>query len=239
MNGLDCTINANITPTAAVRLLIMNEIAIDSYWQTKQAENLLDELGRTPIATLLRIVDFIEPQDKIDSVTLPQFGSLETLVRVPEVMISTGMDGLSYTQLGFYLKGDLNAKQSANAKYGETHGKGACQLGFAGCQKSRIHFGSLTNAFYEIPDYEQKIKLAKLLCFRIPVIQTLLNRGKSGPINGFEPMSHLERSTQIRRAICVKMILRELHTLQDPELSRRIDNIYWDIEREDSDNVEV
>ncbi len=239
MNGLDCTISANITPTAAVRLLIMNEIAIDGFWQTKQAENLLNELDNTTVTSLLRIIDFIEPQNQVDSVTLPQFGSLETLVRVPEIMISTGMDGLSYTQLGFYLKGDVNAKQSANAKYGETHGKGACQLGFAGCQKSKIHFGSLTNAFHEIPDHDRKLRLAKLLCFRIPIIQTLLNKARCGKINGFAPMSHLEKSTQIRRAICVKMILRELHTLQDPELSSRIDNIYWDIEREDSSNVEV
>ena len=231
MNGLDCTINANIAPTAAIRLLIMNEIGIDGYWQAKQAENLLDELEKTKISEFLRIIDFIEPLDNVDSVTLPQFGSLETLVRVPEIMISTGMDGLSYTQLGFYLKGDVNAKQSANAKYGETHGKGACQLGFAGCQKNKIHFGSLTNAFHAISDNERKIKLAKLLCFRIPIIQTLLNKARDGAVNGFDPMSHLEKSTQVRRAICVKKILRELHTLQDPELSRRIDTIYWDLEK--------
>lgn len=239
MSGLDYTINANISPTAAVRLLMMNEIAIDGYWQTKQAESVLDELGNTSIAAILRIIDYIEPQAQVDSATLPQFGSLETLVRVPEIMISTGMDGLSYTQLGFYLKGDVNAKQAANAKYGETHGKGACQLGIAGCQKSRIHFGSLTNAFHAIADGSQKLRLAKLLCFRIPIIQTLLNMARTGRINGYAPMSYLERSTQTRRAICVKMILRELHTLEDPELSRRINNIYWNIDEEDSFNVEV
>lgn len=239
MNGLDYTINANISPAAAVRLLMMNEIAIDGYWQTKQAERLLDELAITSIATLLRIVDYIDPDDRVDSSTLPQFGSLETLIRVPEVMISTGLDGLSYTQLGFYLKGDVNAKQAANAKYGETHGKGACQLGFAGCQKSRIHFGSLTNAFHSITDHAQKLKLAKLLCFRIPIIQTLLHMARTGRVNGYVPMSYLEKSTQTRRAICVKMILRELLTLEDPELTRRINNIYWNIAEEDSINVEV
>ena len=239
MNALDYTINASITPMAAVRLLVMNEIAVDGYWQNKQAENLLTEFGNTSISEFLRIIDFIEPQAQVDSSTLPQFGSLETLIRVPEIMISTGLDGLSYTQLGFYLKGDVNAKQSANAKYGETHGKGACQLGFAGCQKSKIHFGSLTNAFHAISDENEKLRLSKLLCFRIPIIQTLLNKARNQKTNGFSPMSHLEKSTQIRRAICVKMILRELQTLQDPELSKRINNIYWDIEKEDSTNAEV
>lgn len=239
MNTLDYTINASITPTAAVRLLVMNEIAIDGYWQTKQAENLLTEFGNTSISEFLRIIDFIEPQAQVDSATLPQFGTLETLIRVPEILISTGLDGLSYTQLGFFLKGDVNAKQSANAKYGETHGKGACQLGFAGCQKNKIRFSAFTNAFHSISDGNEKLRLAKLLCFRIPIIQTLLNKARSEKTNGFSPMSQLEKSTQIRRSICVKMILRELQTLQDPELSKRINNIYWDIEKEDSVNAEV
>lgn len=237
MNGLEHTINANITPAAAVRLFVMNEISIDNYWDSKQAESLLTEFRGTSIIDFLRIIDFIEPRFQVDSVTLPQFGSLETLIRVPEVMISTGLDGLTYTQLGFYLKGDVSAKQAANAKYGETHGKGACQLGFARCQKSRIHFGSLTNAFYAIADQSEKLRIAKLLCFRIPIIQTLLHKARDGRTNGFQPMSHLEESTQIRRSICVKMIFRELHTLQDAELSARINNIYWDIEKEDSPNA--
>jgi hypothetical protein len=197
VNGLDCTISANITPTAAVRLLIMNEIAIDGFWQTKQAENLLNELDNTTVTSLLRIIDFIEPQNQVDSVTLPQFGSLETLVRVPEIMISTGMDGLSYTQLGFYLKGDVNAKQSANAKYGETHGKGACQLGFAGCQKSKIHFGSLTNAFHEIPDHDRKLRLAKLIYIeynsRQIVAEYLYSARKQERSNHYEPPQRYDK----------------------------------------------
>ena len=239
MNILAVMINVSVTPTAAVRLLVMNEIALEGYWQTKQAESLLTELGKTSITEFLRIIDFIEPRVQVDSATLPQFGSLETLIRVPEVMISTGLDGLSYTQLGFYLKGDINAKQSANAKYGETHGKGACQLGIAGCQKSKIYFGALTNAFNSIVDRNEKLRLAKLLCFRIPIIQTLLNKARVEKTNGFFPMLHLEKSTQFRRAICVKMILRELQTLQDPELSKRINNIYWDINKEDFPDAEV
>ena len=231
---LEYTINAKITPKSAVRLLIMNEIAIDGYWQAIQAEKLLNELGNMSIAELLKIIDFIEPLEQVDSLSLPQFGSLKTLIRVPEIMIVTGMDGLSYSQLGFYLKNDVTAKQMAIAKYGETHGKGVCQLGIAQCQDSKIHFGVLTNAFHAIPDENKKLRLAKLLCFRIPIVQTLLNQARNNVINGFSPMSHLKESTQIRRAICIKMIFRELLTLQDHELSKRINNIYWKIEKEDT-----
>lgn len=233
------TFNANITSKAAARLLIMNEISLEDYWQQKQAETLLDELSNLSVDEVLAIIDCIEPQLQIDSATLPQFGSLETLIRVPEIMVSRGMDCLSYTQLGFYLKGDLEAKQAANAKYGETHGKGACQLGFAVCHNSKICFGALTNAFNSIGSFEEQHYLAAILCFRIPVIQTLLNMAKAGRTNGFSPMRHLERSTQNRRAICVRMIFKELAQIGNPELSRRIENIYWDLDEEELVDVEI
>lgn len=229
MNNLDCLISAKISSKAAVRLLIMNEIDISAYWQTKHADALLEELYNTDISEFLRIIDSIEPQTIFDSTDIPQFGSLETLIRIPETMISKGIDGLSYTQLGFFLKGDIKAKQSANSKYGETHGKGACQLGLAECQKSKIHFGALTNAFHAIENKDRQLRIAKLLCFRIPIIQMLLNKAREGKVNGFNPMSSLEESTQRRRAICIKMVLKELRTLENLELSKRIDNIYWDI----------
>lgn len=61
MIGLDYVINAAITTEAAVRLLIMNEIALDGYWSSKQAENLLNAILSASITELLRIIDFIEP----------------------------------------------------------------------------------------------------------------------------------------------------------------------------------
>ena len=226
---MSCLINAKISSKAAVRLLVMNEIDISYYWQTKQAEALLEELYYTDVSELLRIIDFIDPQTSFDSSTIPQFGSLKTLIRIPETMISKGIDGLSYTQLGFFLKEDIKAKPSANAKYGETHGKGACQLGLAECKKGKIHFGALTNAFNSIHDQNRQLRIAKLLCFRIPVVQTLLNRARDEKVNGFNLISFLEESTQQRRAICIKMILKELKTLENADLSKRIDNIYWNI----------
>lgn len=239
MIGLDYAINAAITTEAAVRLLIMNEIALDGYWSSKQAENLLNAILSASITELLRIIDFIGPQRRIDSSTLPQFGTLETVIRVPDVLVSTGLDGLSYAQLGFYLKGDISAKQLANAKYGETHGKGACQLGLTESKKNKIHFGALTSAFYSIADINTKLVIVRKLCFRIPIIQALLNSARYGKVNGYSLMTHLEKSTQIRRAICAKMILRELETFQDPELSRRIRNVSWDLEKEVTPCVKV
>ena len=229
---MDTMINVSITPKAAVRLLISNEIDITGCWGTTQAELLLDELYNVRVNELLTVIDCIEPLTQIDSGTLPQFGSLDTLIRVPEVLTSTGIDGLSYVQLGFYLKNNLDAKQSAYAKFGETHGKGACQLGITACEETKIHFGALTNAFYGIGDKEKQHELMQKLCFRIPVIQTLLNQAKFGPVNGYKPMTHLSRSTQERRGICVKMILKELHALGCDALDQRINNIYWNLDEE-------
>lgn len=222
------TIEARITPKAAVKLLISNEIDVASSLSESAAEDILYELNNTDIADFLKIIDTLEPLNQVNSATLPQFGSLETLIRVPEIMVSLGFDCLSYTQLGFYLKGDVNAKQSANAKYGETHGKGACQLGFASCHNNRLCFSSLTGAICSLDDKELQHRITTILCLRIPIIQTLLCRAKQGMVNGYEPMSHLEVSTQRRRAICVRMILKELGHLNDSQLSQRINNIVWE-----------
>ena len=227
------TINARITPRAAAKLLISNEIDTDASLTVAHAETILYELSTTDVVDLLKIIDTIEPLNQVDSATLPQFGSLETLVKVPETMVSLGFDCLSYTQLGFYLKGDVNAKQSANAKYGETHGKGACQLGYASCHQNRLCFSPFTDAICAINNKELQHQITTLLCLRIPIIQTLLHRAKNGTVNGYEPMSHLELSTQKRRAICVRMILKELGHLNNPQLSLRINNIVWELEEDE------
>lgn len=224
------TIEARITLKAAVKLLISNEIDIASSLNESQAKNILYELGNMDISSLLRIIDSIPPQEQAESATLPQFGSMQTLIRVPETMVSLGFDCLSYTQLGFYLKGDVNAKQSANSKYGETHGKGACQLGYASCKNNRLCFSSFTDAICSIGDKELQHRITTLLCLRIPIIHTLLYRAKNGKINGYEPMARLELSTQKRRAICVRMILKELANLNDAQLSMRINNIVWELD---------
>ena len=223
------TITANITPSAAIRLLISNEMDISGYWESDQAEMLLEKLYRTNVSELLKVIDCIEPLDRIESGTLPQFGSLDTLIRVPEVLISTGIDGISYPQLGFYLKKDHTASYDTNYKYGETHGKGACQLGVTVCEDSKVHFGALTNAFYGIGDKETQHLLLQKLCFRMPIIQTLLNRAKDSRINGYAPMGVDSKLTKKRRGICVKMVLKELHALGDETLDQRINNIYWDL----------
>ena len=227
------TINARITPRAAVKLLISNEIDTEASLAPEQAAAILHELSVTDVVELLKIIDTIDPLDQVDSLTLPQFGSLETLLKVPEILISLGFDCLSYIQLGFYLKGDVNAKPSANAKYGETHGKGACQLGYARCHQNRVCFSPFTSAICSIDDKDLQHRLTALLCLRIPIIQTLLHRAQNGAVNGYEPMSHLEFSTQKRRAICVRMILKELGHLENPQLSFRINNIVWTSEEDE------
>ena len=97
----------------------------------------------------------------------------------------------------------------------------------------------MTSAFYSIADINTKLVIVRKLCFRIPIIQALLNSARYGKVNGYSLMTHLEKSTQIRRAICAKMILRELETFQDPELSRRIRNVSWELEKEVTPCVKV
>lgn len=225
-------INASITPKAAVRLLISNELDIRGYWETEQAERLLDELYDTRVDELLRVIDCMEPLMQVDSITLPQFGSIDTLIRVPEVLASTGIDGLSYGQLGFYLKNDSGDTYTTIYKFGENHGKGASLLGVTVCENHKIYFGALTNTFYGIGDKAKQYALMQKLFFRIPLIQTLLHQAKDGRVNGYAPMRVESQKTKKRRGSCARTILKELHTLGNETLDQRINNIYWDLDEE-------
>lgn len=229
MISLAFTVQANITPKAAVKLVLTNDIQLNCYWHNTQAMAILTELLDMSIDEFLAIVDCISPWEQIDSATLPQFGSLETVLRVPEILVQKGVDGFTVAQLGFYLKGDINATQGANAKFGENHGKGASFLGLACHEDGKICFSALTGAINHVTSYADRYAIAQRLCFRIPVVQTLLHNARYGKINGFAPMSYLKESTQLRRAQCIKLIFKELRTLSHPELTARINNIYWEI----------
>ena len=228
MTNVGYTIDARITPKTAVKLLIANEMDLDAPLTEQQASAILHELSRASVEDLLKVIDIIEPLEQMDSGTLPQFGSLETLLRVPEIIVSLGFDSLSYTQLGFYLKGDIHAKQAANAKYGETHAKGACMLGYASFKQGRLTTSAFTDAICALEDQELRHRITTLLCLRIPMIQTLLCRAKDGQVNGYEPMASLKPSTQKRRSSCIRMILKELEHLKNDQLSLRIKNILWE-----------
>ena len=222
------TIQANISPKAAVKLILTNDIQLNCYWHNTQALSILNEILAFEIDEILNLVDCVAPWQQVESASLPQFGSIDMVLRVPEMLVQKGVNGFTVAQLGFYLKNDPSATNLANSKFGENHGKGASFLGLACHEEGKICFSALTGALCHMDRADQCV-IAHKLCFRIPIVQTLLHNARTGKINGYEPMSHLKISTQMRRAQCVKLIFKELRKFNHPELTRRIENVHWEI----------
>jgi len=104
------TVQANITPKAAVKLVLTNDIQLNCYWHNTQAMAILTELLDMSIDEFLAIIDCISPWEQIDSATLPQFGSLETVLRVPEILF-----------LNYLLRDSANPADVAKTEYDIEH----------------------------------------------------------------------------------------------------------------------
>lgn len=221
------SIKAAITPKAAARLLISGEIDLNERWTIDDAQSVFDELLEMSIDDLLQIVDSHRYGDIADIKLIPQFGKIETLLKVPSCFADNSISSLDYPQLGFYLKNDIDASLAANTKFGETHGKATSILGITSCVNKRIISSALTFAFLTY-DSNQKTQIIKRLFFRIPVVQIILKKAAHGQFNGHLPMAHLKESTMHRRSQCLRAIFKWLMEFQNDNLSARIGNIIWE-----------
>ena len=220
-------LNAKITPKGAAVLLFLNEMPSSNAWSLTQASKIIEAIQSISINELLALVDSTDEDRYIDPANVPQFGSIDALIRVPELVLYSGK--LNYQQLGFALKKDLDASLYANIKFGENHGKGAALLGLVDCISGSFVPSSLSTSFLEINDYGQKINLVIKLYFRVPLVQVLLKLAKNDLINGYDYMMELQESTRKRRGQCIRAIMRSFTTLNNDELTRRINNINWQL----------
>lgn len=217
----------SITPHAAAKLLISNEIDITSDIPHDIALKILDELLALSIEECLSIIDCNNYGDIADVKHIPQFGKTETLLRVPCYFIEKGQTSVDYPQLGFYLKPDINASLMANTKFGENHGKTMSLLGLTDCLNKRIVPSAFTSAFCFCDTNKQNQILLKLF-FRIPIVQIILKSASANAVNGYLPMQALKDSTRRRRSQCLRAIFKLLSAYGDKELNQRIDNINWE-----------
>lgn len=216
-----------ITPRAAAKLLISNELDISCEIPYDVALRILDELLNLTIGECLSIIDSNDYGDVADVKCIPQFGKLETLLRVPFYFVEKGQTCVDYPQLGFYLKPDVNASLAANTKFGENHGKMAALLGITDVVNKRIVPSAFTNAFCSCDINKQNEILLKLL-FRIPVVQIILKAASANAFNGYLPMRDLMNSTRYRRSQSLRSIFKFFLLQGDNELNRRINNIIWE-----------
>ena len=215
-----------ITPRAAARLLISNEMDPAHCVSGQAAAQILDELAKLPIDECLSIVDNNKYGDVADVKGIPQFGTIETLMRVPHFFSDKGVLISDYPQMGFYLKNDISASLGANTKFGENHGKTMALLGIIQCANCRFSPTALSDAFCKCSNEEKQQIMARLF-FRIPIIQIILKNASVSEFNGFYPMCQLMESTRHRRGFNLRAIFEELQKLNHKELSRRIENIVW------------
>jgi len=221
------SISTAITPHAAAKLLISNEIDISSALPLESSTKILDELLNLSIEECLSIIDQHPYGNVADAKSIPQFGKIETLRHVPHYFIEKGQTCVDYPQLGFYLKPDIHASLSANTKFGENHGKTVSLLGLAQCVNKRICPSALTNAFCSYSP-EMQINIITKLFFRIPIVQILLSSSFASRTNGYLPMQTLMKSTQQRRSQCLRAILKTMSSYNNGKLTRRINNIVWE-----------
>lgn len=219
-------ISAIISPQGAARLLLCNEIDLTDSWSFSQSQSVLDALLSMSIEELLSIVDSTEPA-YFDTANIPQFGSIESLIRVPSILIEAGCGKMNYAELGLRLKNDVTAKLDANIKFGENHGKGAALLGLVNCIDKRFSLSSLSNGFNQISDSAKQREIVLRLFFRIPLVQAILKSAKEGITNGYDYMIDLTESTKKRRGQCLRAIFRDLKELYNQDLDMRLINIIW------------
>lgn len=221
------SINAAISPHAAAALMISDEIDLSSSWAASTSEIVLTQLLKLQISEILSIVDNQEHEESADIKDIPQFGSIEMLIRVPYYFIQTGQSVVDYPQLGFFLKNDIDASLEANTKFGENHGKGAAILGLVNCKGTRFVPSSVTNSFCTRTEAQQA-EIIKRLCFRIPIVQLIISNAKSGMVNGYYPMREYSESTRHRRGQCLRAIFKAMREYNNDELNYRLDNIIWE-----------
>lgn len=225
-------VRTSISPKAAAKLLISNEMDLDDTWSNGVAEKVISELLELSTEDIFRIIDSNSFGLTAEAKYIPQFGKIDTVIGVPSYFAQTGSNCADYPQLGLYLKKDATASLVANTKFGENHGKAASIMGMACCVDRRIIPSALSFAFCEMST-EQKHEVALRLLFRIPIVQILLSTAKTGLANGYAPMSQLKESTRHRRSQCLRAIFKIFDEMNNPELSRRIKNIVWEDEKGD------
>ncbi len=222
------SIKAAITPEAAAKLIITNDIDLSESWSYEQSREIIDSILQLKVSEILQIIDekefcFLDTND------IPQFGSIESIERVPFILSDTGIRYLSYAQLGYYLKQDVNAKLEANIKFGENHGKGASLVGIARCVDGQISCSSLSIGFCKVTDPNLRKAVIVRLYFRIPIVQQILRHAAIEKYNGYDSMVFFTESTKKRRSQCLRKIFVSLKQLQDQSLDRRLNNIFWSI----------
>ena len=220
-------IPAKITTKAAAKLIISGDIDLDNQWSFQTTQEVLHELLKLSIEELLQVVAQHNWGLQADVKDVPQFGKIETIIKVPDCFSKIEQNTIDFACLGLCLKNNPTGKLTAHIKYGENHGKTASLIGLTNLTRGHINYSSITDAFCLL-DESTKRKLVIRLFFRIPVIQILLKEAANKEYNGYSALQYLSPSTRIRRGSSIKNILCWMHEEKSNLLDERINRIFWE-----------
>ena len=221
------SVPSQITAKAAAKLIISGDIDLDNQWSFQITEEILHEVLNLSIEELLQIVDQHKWGTQADVRYVPQFGKIETIMKVPTCFSKIGQNSIDFAHLGLCLKNDPTASLQSNDKFGDNHGKVASTIGLTNLTERQINYSPITEVFCSL-DESTKRKLVIRLFFRMPVIQILLKEASTADYNGYLPIKHLRPSTRIRRGSSIKNILRWMHEEESDILDARINRIFWE-----------
>ena len=179
--------------------------------------------GNDIISVIMECQDIIRP---IVTGEIPQFSEEKDVFKVLRVLIDSGLEKLSYEQIGAYLS-PSDAKSEARRKYGETHYKFAAQLGLAtmGQPFSATEIGV---AYYLLENDEKRQALMNRMVFSIPFVQHSILKAKEGVFYMPDYLAEfLAPSTVLRRRSNMRKIMTWAYNITEGDHKHLFDNIEW------------
>ena len=168
-----------------------------------EAVSILYALSKLSFDEILSYMKKREENWSFASADIPQFSSFSDCFVAVDKLIRSGLDGVSFSHMGFFLR-NTQRKKSADCKYGENHSKCASMMGLCKTDK-----GVWTNSFgvaYEKLDEGLKDNLQPKLCLGIKLIRGYFLNGESQTFLE-EAMNTLSDSTRKRRLSNIRTLI--------------------------------
>lgn len=147
---------------------------------------------------------------------VPQFSNLDDCVyKVPILVRDSGLDDITYTQLGFMLR-TKPRNEVADMKYGENQSKTAALMGLCSIIKSRIYPSHLGVAFCNLDKEKQRQLLPKLVLFIPYILNQFAMSAKYEDV--ISSVSFLSKSTRKRRLTNIWYLITQVNKVLPYEL---------------------
>lgn len=157
---------------------------------------------------------------------IPQFSNEDDVDNVLRVLIESGLQDLTYEQIGEYLC-PVDAKRTARRKYGENHYKYACRLGLT-TKERPFTATEMGVAYHDLKSNKEQRELMYRLVFSIPFVQHAIVKAAGG--HYYMPdflREFLSPSTTARRRSNMHKIMSWAYDVTSGRHRELFDNIAW------------